>query len=86
MPTMSMRPAPDPRSARNFTLNQFNLLYDVTGDGVDLCQVHFYDYNPAFLASLPAICAIRTLSQRWRRCCVGSPSDWATCRDGRHRG
>ena len=55
MPTVSMRPATDPRSARNFTLNQFNLLYDVTGEGVDLCQVHFYDYNPAFLASLPGV-------------------------------
>ena len=53
MPTVSMRPVPDPRLARNFTLNQFNLLYDVTGEGVDLCQVHFYEYNPAFLASLP---------------------------------
>ena len=53
MPTVSMRPVADPRSARNFTLNQFNLLYDVSGEGVDLCQVHFYEYNPAFLASLP---------------------------------
>jgi len=53
MPTISMRPVADPRLARNFTLNQFNLLYDFTGEGVDLCQVHFYDYNPAFLASLP---------------------------------
>ncbi len=53
MPTMSLRAIPDPRSARNFTLNQFNLLYDVSGDGVDLCQVHFYEYNPAFLASVP---------------------------------
>ncbi len=55
MPTVSMRPADDPRSARNFTLNQFNLLYDATGEGVDLCQVHFYDYNPAFLDSLPGV-------------------------------
>ncbi len=53
MPTISMRPVPDPRLARNFTLNQFNLLYDVTGEGVDICQVHFYEYNPTFLASLP---------------------------------
>ncbi len=53
MPTLSMRPVPDPRAARNFTLNQFNLLYDVTGEGVDLCQVHFYEYNPAFLGSIP---------------------------------
>ncbi len=53
MPLISMRPVPDPRLARNFTLNQFNLLYDFTGEGVDLCQVHFYDYNPAFLVPLP---------------------------------
>ncbi len=53
MPTVSMRPASDPRKRRNFTLNQFNLLYDHTGEGFDLCQIHFYDYNPAFLTSLP---------------------------------
>jgi len=55
MPTVSMRRSSDPRRHRNFTLNQFNLLYDLSGDGVDLCQVHFYDYNPAFLASLPRV-------------------------------
>ena len=55
MPTISRVPGADPRTARNFTLNQFNLLYDHTGEGVDLCQVHFYDYNRAFLASLPSI-------------------------------
>ena len=53
MPAVSMRAVADPRSARNFTLNQFNLLYDASGEGVDLCQVHFYEYNPASLASLP---------------------------------
>lgn len=53
MPTVSLRPVPEPRLERNFTLNQFNLLYDVTGEGIDLCQIHFYEYNPAFLASLP---------------------------------
>ncbi len=53
MPTISRRPVPDPRSERSFTLNQFNLLYDATGEGVDLSVVHFYDYNPAFLGSLP---------------------------------
>ena len=62
MPAVSVRPVPDPRSARNFTLNQFNLVYDATGEGVDLCQVHFYEYNPAFLASLPR--AIRHPSAR----------------------
>jgi ferredoxin len=75
MPTVSLRPVRDPRLARNFTLNQFNLLYDVTGEGVDLCQVHFYDYNPAFLASLPG--AIRRPNAEparaalLRRFCVG---------------
>ena len=53
MPAVSLRPVPDPRLARNFTLNQFNLLYDDSGDGIDLCLVHFYDYNPAFLGSVP---------------------------------
>ena len=36
VPAVSLRPVPDPRLARNFTLNQFNLLYDDTGEGVDL--------------------------------------------------
>ena len=75
MPTVSIRPAPDPRLARNFTLNQFNLLYDVTGEGVDLCQVHFYDYNPAFLASLPGVLrnpkAAPALAALLRRISVG---------------
>jgi choline dehydrogenase-like flavoprotein len=48
-----MRPVSDPRRRRNFTHNQFNLLYDHTGEGVDLCQAHFYGYNPAFLDSVP---------------------------------
>jgi NAD-dependent dihydropyrimidine dehydrogenase PreA subunit len=55
MPTLSARPTEDPRQAKSFTLNQFNLLYDHTGEGVDLCHIHFYDYNPAFLASLPPL-------------------------------
>lgn len=55
LPAVSRRPVGDPRAARNFTLNQFNLLYDASGEGVDLCQVHFYDYNPALLESLPPV-------------------------------
>ncbi len=53
MPALSVRPVRDPRRARNFTLNQFNVLYDATGEGVELSQIHFYEYNPAFLGSLP---------------------------------
>jgi ferredoxin len=55
VPAVSRRPVRDPRTTRDFTLNQFNLLYDATGEGVDLCQVHFYEYNPALLAALPAL-------------------------------
>ena len=75
MPTMSMHAVPDPRTARKFTLNQFNLLYDVSGEGVDLCQVHFYEYNPAFLASVPGVIrrpgAEPTLTALLRRVSVG---------------
>ncbi len=75
MPAVSVRPVGDPRSARNFTLNQFNLLYDATGEGVDLCQVHFYEYNPAFLGSLPDVMcrpgAERALVALLRRVSVG---------------
>ena len=55
LPALSVRPVGDPRSAQNFTLNQFNLVYDATGEGLDLCQIHFYGYNPAFLSSLPGV-------------------------------
>lgn len=54
MPALSARGTGDPRSQRNFTLNQFNLVYDDTGGGYDLCQIHFYPYNPVFLDALPA--------------------------------
>ncbi len=75
MPTVSRRPAPDPRGERNFTLNQFNLLYDHTGEAFDLCQIHFYDYNPAFLGSVPAFLQGRSvdpvLAALLRRTSVG---------------
>ncbi len=59
LPTVSRRGTGDPRAQRNFTLNQFNLVYDVEGDGYDLCQVHFYPYNPVFMESLPAPLRLR---------------------------
>lgn len=75
LPAVSRRPVGDPRKARNFTLNQFNLLYDATGEGVDLCQIHFYEYNPAFLSSLPSVLrrqgADGALSAVLRRISVG---------------
>lgn len=53
MPAVSRRPTADPRQERDFTLNQFNLVYDASGDGFDLCQIHFYPYNPVFESSMP---------------------------------
>ena len=55
MPAVSLRATTDPREQRNFTLNQFNLVYDSGGNGVDLSQIHFYPYNPIFEASLPGL-------------------------------
>jgi choline dehydrogenase-like flavoprotein len=62
MPAMSLRPTKDPRREQDFTLNQFNLVYDASGDGFDLCQIHFYPYNPVFEAALPGI-----LHQPWAK-------------------
>lgn len=59
LPALSRRATGDPRAQRNFTLNQFNLVYDVEGDGYDLCQIHFYPYNPVFLDSLPSPLRLR---------------------------
>ena len=47
LPALSLRPTPDPRRERTFTLNQFNLVFDAGGGGRDLSQIHFYPYNPA---------------------------------------
>jgi choline dehydrogenase-like flavoprotein len=55
MPAISrVATSTDPRHERGFTLNQFNLVYDASGDGFDLCQIHFYPYNPVFETSLPS--------------------------------
>jgi ferredoxin len=53
LPAASVTPTSDPRLVRNFTLNQFNLVFDARSDGIDLCQIHFYPYNPVFYSSLP---------------------------------
>jgi choline dehydrogenase-like flavoprotein len=53
MPALSRRPTADPRQARDFTLNQFNLVYDDSGEGFDLAQIHFYPFNPVFESALP---------------------------------
>ena len=48
-----------PRDERDFTLNEFNLVYDASGDAFDLCQIHFYPYNPVFETSLPSFLRVR---------------------------
>jgi choline dehydrogenase-like flavoprotein len=53
LPTFSSRATIDPRGEDNFTLNQFNVVVDTDGGGFNLSQVHFYPYNPVFLAMLP---------------------------------
>ena len=53
LPALSLRPTPDPRTERNFTLNQFNLVFDAGGGGYDLGQIHFYPYNPVVGDSVP---------------------------------
>jgi choline dehydrogenase-like flavoprotein len=56
LPFVSSRPVADPRrpGARDFTLNQFNLLLDVDAEGRNTSAVHCYPYNPAFFDALPA--------------------------------
>lgn len=59
LPMASLRATPDPRGARQFTLNQFNMVVALDSKGLDVSQLHFYTYDPAFLDALP-----RTLRAR----------------------
>ncbi len=54
LPMASLRAVPDPRSVPELTLNQFNLVVDLDEGGPGVAQIHFYPYNPAYLAALPA--------------------------------
>lgn len=67
LPFLSRHPTADPRTQDNHTLNQFNLVVDVTGFGKDLVQVHCYPYNPAFSDSLPPPLRSRPLEPVHRR-------------------
>lgn len=55
LPALSRRAIPDPREMPEFTLNQFNMVIALDDQGLDLSQVHFYPYNPAYLDALPSI-------------------------------
>ncbi|HLN42125.1 MAG TPA: GMC oxidoreductase [Acidimicrobiales bacterium] len=75
LPTVSRRPTPDPRNRNEFTLNQFNMIVSLDDRGLDVTQVHFYPFNPAYLQALPALLATRpaqpVTSQLLRRLTVG---------------
>ena len=75
LPAVSLRPTPDPRDHSEFTLNQFNMIVGLDDRGLDVAQVHFYPYNPAYLAALPAILSTASVgpvtAQLLRRLTVG---------------
>jgi Choline dehydrogenase and related flavoproteins len=53
IPMLSGRAIPDPRAAKQFTLNQFNMVINLDGPGLDVSQLHFYTYDPAFIDAMP---------------------------------
>ena len=62
LPAISRRAVGNLRTDRDFTLNQFNMVYDDTGTGLDLVQVHFYPNNPAMERAFPAIAQHRSMT------------------------
>ena len=64
VPFLSRRGVADPRrpDARDFTLNQFNVLLSFDEDDVDTAHLHGYPYNPAFLDALPGLLRSPSLS------------------------
>lgn len=53
LPMVSLTATLDPRRVRQFTLNQFNMVVALDQKGLDVSQLHFYTYDPAFLDALP---------------------------------
>ena len=62
LPAVSLRGVGDFGADRDFTLNQFNMVYDDTGTGLDLVQVHFYPNNPAMERAFPALVQHRSMA------------------------
>lgn len=60
VPMLSLHPTTDPRTEALFTLNQFNMIVALDEVGLDVSQLHFYTYNPAFVGALP-----RLFRARW---------------------
>jgi choline dehydrogenase-like flavoprotein len=100
VPFLSARAVEDPRrpGARDFTLNQFNVLVSFDEEDRDTSHVHCYPYNPAYLGALPAPlrhpAASRAATSVLRRLTVGfgylpswaSPRITVTARRGRSGG
>jgi ferredoxin len=53
LPLLSLRATADPRTQRDFTLNQFNLIVAPDGGAVNMATLHCYTFNPAFIDALP---------------------------------
>jgi choline dehydrogenase-like flavoprotein len=53
LPMMSVKPTPDPRTRREFTLNQFNMVIARDDEGFDVSQIHFYPFNQAYYDAVP---------------------------------
>jgi len=86
IPMLSRGATDDPRRADQFTLNQFNMLISLDEAGVDLSQLHFYTYNPAFLDALPGVLRTpsaeraRTMLIRRLSVAIGYLPSWAAPR------
>jgi hypothetical protein len=59
---MSVKPTPDPRTRREFTLNQFNMVIVRDDEGFDVSQIHFYPFNQAYNDALPGFLQHRAAS------------------------
>jgi len=51
---LSVKPTPNPRIGREFTLNQFNMVIARDDEGFDVSQIHFYPFNQAYYDALPS--------------------------------
>lgn len=53
LPMISVKPTPNPRTRREFTLNQFNMVIARDDEGFDVSQIHFYPFSQAYYDALP---------------------------------
>lgn len=60
LPLLSLRATADPRTQRDFTLNQFNVIVAPDGGAVNMSTLHCYTFNPAFIDGLPRVLRARS--------------------------